>query len=151
MLIFLILNILVKFWVSTAPQHVGLFIRFSSLFKKQFCFMELSFIEFAKSRTKGTYMPMWSRCQRACVPPWFTCQGAVYVPMCQKSANFSFLRANVPIIMPACHTSRQFFNLACQLPYGAPIFQHSLDEMLNKNLHYAWYISYTYMYMMYRT
>ena len=44
------------------------------------------------------------------VPAWSTCQRA-YVLTCQKRANFSFLRANVPIIvLKTC----QFFNLACQ-------------------------------------
>ena len=38
----------------------------------------------------------------------------VYVPTCQKRANFSFLRVNVPINLPTCHTACQFFNLECQ-------------------------------------
>ena len=40
----------------------------------------------------------------------------VYVPTGQKSANFSFLRANVP---RAC----QFFNLACQRPKACQFFK----------------------------
>ena len=39
--------------------------------------------------------------------------GVVYVPTCKNRANFSFLRANVPINMPTCHTACQCFKLAC--------------------------------------
>ena len=59
-------------------------------------------MEFAKSRAKRAYVPT---CLRASV---------VYVPTCQKRANFSFLRANVPINVPTCHTACQCFKLACQ-------------------------------------
>ena len=36
------------------------------------------------------------------------------VPACQNRANFSFLRANVPINVPTCHAACQCFNLASQ-------------------------------------
>ena len=58
-------------------------------------------------------VPSVPTCQRACVPAWFTCQRAC-VPTCQKRANFSFLRANVPINVPTCHTTCECFKLACQ-------------------------------------
>ena len=58
--------------------------------------------EFAKSRT--------IRDMRASV---------VYVPKCPR-ANFSFLRANVPINVPrVC----QFLNLVCERAKDVPIFQ----------------------------
>ena len=81
-------------------------------------------------------VPTWSTCQRACLPAWFTCQCAG-VPMYQKRAKFSFLRANVPKNVSACHKACQCFNLACQrakrranfstcgasVPKSVPIFQ----------------------------
>ena len=51
---------------------------------------------------------VWFTCQRPCVPAWFTCQ-RVCVPTCQKRANFSVLRASVPINVPTCHKACQFF------------------------------------------
>ena len=107
--------------------------------------------EFAKSRAKRAYVPTWSSasvlaCQRGL---------RVNVPACQKRANFSFLRANVPhgvlmfqIGVPKCQKTCQFF-------------KHSSYEMLleisilyyhEKILHYTLYYSCTYhMYMKYRT
>ena len=57
------------------------------------------------------------------------------VPTCQKRANFSFLRANVPINVPkvcrffnlACQRRKacQFFKLACQHGKDVPFFSTS--------------------------
>ena len=74
--------------------------------------------EFSKSCAKRAYEQTLSTCQRASVvymPTW-------RVSTCQKRANLSFLRVNVPINVPMCHTAYQcfnqttckFFNLACQ-------------------------------------
>ena len=82
-------------------------------FCKIFKIRELEKLEFAKSRAKHAYVPTWSACQRAYVPAWFTYQRAS-VPTCQKRANFSFLRANVPINVPMHHTACKCFKLACQ-------------------------------------
>ena len=66
----------------------------------------------------------------------------VYVPTCQKRANFSFLRANVPINVPTCHTACQCFNLACKhakrranVSTGVPIFQTFLLQDAKGNFY----------------
>ena len=80
-----------------------------------------------------------SRAMRACVS---TCLRAstVYVPTClcarvvyanvPKRANFSFLRANVPMNVPTYYKACQFFTLSCQfltwrtnMPKTVPTFQ----------------------------
>ena len=58
--------------------------------------------EFPKLRVMRDCMPMWSACQRACVPT------------CQKRANFSFLHANVLMNMPMYRTACQPLKLSCQ-------------------------------------
>ena len=82
------------------------------------------------------------------LPAWSTCPRA-HVPMCQNRANFSFLRANVPINVPACQKAYQLFNLACQrakwranfsfwpanVPKGVPIFQTFLLRNPNGNFY----------------
>ena len=60
----------------------------------------------ASVTTKSTY-------QHACVPACLR-TSVVYVPTCQKRANFSFLRASVPIIVPTCQMACRFFSLVCQ-------------------------------------
>ena len=55
-------------------------------------------------------------CLRAIVVYVSMCLRAsmVYVPRYQKRGNFLFLRANMPINVPKCHTVYQCFNLVCQ-------------------------------------
>ena len=61
------------------------------------------------------HVPSVPTCQNACVPAWYMCQRAC-VPTCQKHANFSCLRANVPygvpmfqLGLPTCLKACQFF------------------------------------------
>ena len=74
-------------------------------------------------------------CETAC-HGCHTCQRGLraHVSTCQKRANFSFLRANVPINVPtwqffnlACHRAKawQNFNLACQCAKRRAIFSTS--------------------------
>ena len=75
--------------------------------------------KFAKLRAILTCVPMWSTCQSACVPAWFTCQRAC-LSTCQKRANFSFLRVNVPTNVPTSHVT---CHLHANVPNGVPIFR----------------------------
>ena len=65
--------------------------------ENQIVIMPYDKIEFAKSRAM---VPVWSTCSR------------VNLSTCKKHADFSLLRANVPINLPTC-----------QGPKGVPIFQ----------------------------
>ena len=85
------------------------------------------------------------------------------VPGCQrvKSAKFSFLRANVPKNVPACHKACQCFNLACQrakqranFHLGVPtcqracqLFKHSSYEVLREISILYYYIKNSTLYL----
>ena len=85
-------------------------------------------VEFAKASDMRACVPTWSTCQRACVPARFTCQRGLRanVPACQKRANFSFSRANVPMNVPTCYKACQFFTLSCQ--FFKMAYQHAKDR-----------------------
>ena len=69
--------------------------------------------EFSKSCALRVGMPTWSTCRRACVP----------TP--QKRANFSLLRANVPINVPTYKRRTNVSTWDANVPKGVPIFQTS--------------------------
>ena len=75
-------------------------------------------LEFANSRAMLACVTTWFTYQHVCMIAWFTYQRAC-VPACQKRPKFSFLLANVPIKVPTCKTSCQFF-------------KHSSHEMLRE-------------------
>ena len=123
---------------------------FKEMFAKNLKFV---FLEFAKSRAiRACVPPTWSTCQRACVPAWlkcqhacapawFTCQRAC-VPTCQKRANISFLRANVPINVPTCNAACQrtrrranFSTCRTNVSKGVPIFQTFLLRNAQENFY----------------
>ena len=83
-------------------------------------------MEFAKSRAKRTYAPV---CLHTSV---------AYVPTCQKRANFSFSRANVPINVPTYQRANMLYGVP-MFQIGVPtcetacqVFKHPSYEMLRK-------------------
>ena len=57
----------------------------------------------------------------------------VYVPTCQKRANFLFLRANEPIKVPTCQRGKgvSIFQLSVPMSQGVPIFQIGVSSWQN--------------------
>ena len=78
------------------------------------------------------YVGTWSTCQRASV---------VYVPMCQKRARFSILRANVPQGVPMFQRGMPMCQRACQF------FKHSSYEMLREISILYYYIKNSTLYL----
>ena len=69
-----------------------------------------------------------------CVPAWSKCPLAT-VPMCQKRANFSFLRANVSIYVPMCQRRANFSNIfQNKIFFNFWIFQFCLTSENFKNI-----------------
>ena len=114
---------------------------------KYFCELNFNKVFLNKQLLRVCYIACHT-CLRANVVYVPTCLRAsmVHVPTCQKHANFSFLRANVPVNVPTCHTACQCFNLACQrakwranfstwhanVSKGVPTFRRSSYKMLSE-------------------